>query len=125
MNRSFYVAVSLVGSFLLAGCGQSAGDSCEGSGFICEEDTRALECRGGVWREIPCKGPLGCRESDDSVRCDTSRNAAGDACASSAEGTGSCDEAGRAILECRQGVLVETATCSSCTESGGQVTCQP
>jgi hypothetical protein len=125
MNRSFLAAVSLVAPLLLAGCGQSAGDSCEGSGFVCQEDVLALECRGGVWREVPCRGPLGCRETDDAVRCDTSNNRAGDACASSAEGKGLCRADGRAVLECRQGVLEETATCSACTVTGDQVTCQP
>ncbi|NMO16716.1 hypothetical protein HPC49_23725 [Pyxidicoccus fallax] len=125
MTRSLFVAASLVGSFLLAGCGQSAGDSCEGSGFVCQEEVLALECRNGVWREVPCRGPLGCRETDDAVRCDTSNNRAGDACASSAEGRGLCRPDGLAVLECRQGVLEETATCSACSVTGDQVTCQP
>ena len=125
MIRSFLVAVSVVGSILLAGCGQSAGDSCEGSGFVCQEDVLALECRGGVWRELPCRGPLGCRETDDAVRCDTSNNRVGDACASTAEGRGLCRADGLAVLECRQGVLEETASCAACTVNGDQVTCQP
>ncbi|MBZ4416364.1 hypothetical protein [Myxococcus sp. RHSTA-1-4] len=125
MNRLSFAAVSLVASLLLAGCGQSAGDSCEGSGFVCQEDVLALECRGGVWREVPCRGPLGCRETDDAVRCDTTNNRAGDACASSAEGKGLCRADGLAVLECRQGVLEETATCSSCSVTNEQVTCQP
>lgn len=125
MNRSLLAAVSVVGSLLFAGCGQSAGDSCDGSGFICQEDVLALECRNGTWREVPCRGPLGCRETDDDVRCDTSNNRAGDACASSAEGKGVCRSDGLAILECRQGVLEETASCSACTVSGGNVSCQP
>jgi hypothetical protein len=125
MIRSFLVAVSVVGSILLAGCGQSAGDNCEGSGFVCQEDVLALECRGGVWRELPCRGPLGCRETDDAVRCDTSNNRVGDACASTAEGRGLCRADGLAVLECRQGVLEETASCAACTVNGDQVTCQP
>jgi hypothetical protein len=125
MTRSLLAAVSLVGSLLLAGCGQSAGDTCEGGGFVCQEDVVALECRGGKWREVPCRGPLGCRETDDAVRCDTSNNRAGDACASSAEGRGLCRADGLAVLECREGVLEETASCSSCSDTGNQVTCQP
>jgi hypothetical protein len=125
MTRSFLVAVSVVGSLLLAGCGQSAGDSCEGSGFVCQEDALALECRGGTWREVPCRGPLGCRETDDSVRCDTLNNRAGDACASSAEGKGLCTPDGLGVLECRQGVLEQTATCSACFVERDEVTCLP
>jgi hypothetical protein len=125
MNRSLFAAVSVVGSLLLAACGQSAGDNCEGAGFVCQEEALALECRGGVWREIPCRGPLGCRETDDAVRCDVSGNRDGDACASSAEGRGLCRSDKKAVLECRQGVLEETATCSDCTEENNEVVCAP
>ncbi len=125
MNRSFFAAVSVVGSLLLAACGQSVGDSCEGTGFVCQEDALALECRNSVWREVPCRGPLGCRETDDAVRCDVSGNRDGDACASSAEGRGLCRSDGKAVLECRMGVLEETATCSDCMEEDDQIVCQP
>ncbi|ABF88448.1 putative lipoprotein [Myxococcus xanthus DK 1622] len=125
MNRSLLALVPLVGSLLLAGCGPSAGGDCDGGGFVCQERVLALECRGGKWRELPCRGPLGCRETSEAVRCDTSNNVAGDACASSAEGTGLCRADGQAVLECRQGVLTETATCSACTVENSQVTCQP
>ncbi len=125
MNRSLLACVPLFGSLLLAGCGPSAGGDCNGGGFVCDEKTLALECRGGTWREVPCRGPLGCSETGQSVRCDTSNNVAGDGCASSAEGTGLCRADGRAVLECRQGVLAETASCSQCSVQSGQVTCQP
>lgn len=126
MNRSLFVVVSVVGSLLLSGCGgPSAGDDCDGGGFVCQEDVLALECRAGTWRQVPCRGPLGCRETDESVRCDTSGNGEGDACASSAEGRGLCRQDGKAVLECRQGVLVETASCQSCAVENSEVTCQP
>ncbi|AGC45960.1 hypothetical protein [Myxococcus stipitatus] len=126
MNRSLLALVSVVGSLLFTGCGgPKAGDDCDGGGFVCQEAVLALECRSGTWREVPCRGPLGCRESDDAVRCDTSGNDAGDACASSAEGRGLCRRDGKAVLECRQGVLVETASCVSCVVQNSEVTCQP
>ncbi|NTX57411.1 hypothetical protein [Myxococcus sp. CA039A] len=127
MNRSLFVLVSVVGSLLLAGCGgASAGDDCDEAGsFVCQENVLALECRTGTWREVPCRGPLGCRESDEAVRCDTSGNVGGDACSSSSEGRGLCRRDGKAVLECRQGVLVETATCATCEVDNSEVTCQP
>ncbi len=60
-----------------------------------------------------------------TIRCDTSANVAGDNCALSAEGRGLCRADGLAILECRMGVLVETQSCSSCSQSGSQIVCQP
>ncbi|MCE9673688.1 hypothetical protein LY474_38390 [Myxococcus stipitatus] len=125
MNRPLFVLVSVVGSLFFAGCGQSVGDDCDGGGFICQDAVLALECRDGKLREVQCRGPLGCRESGDTVRCDTSLNGAGDACAVTAEGKGLCSKDGKAMLECRQGVLVETASCSSCTVVDSEVTCQP
>jgi hypothetical protein len=124
MNR-FLALVPLVGFLLLPGCGgPDAGDSCEGGGYICASPTQALECRQSRWRAIPCKGALGCQEVTGSIRCDTSANVAGDNCASSAEGRGLCRADGRAVLECRVGVLVETEVCASCSQSGTEIVCQ-
>jgi hypothetical protein len=115
----------LLGVLLLGGCGPTAGEGCEGGGYVCEDDKVALECREGSWRAIPCKGPLGCGDVGTSIRCDTTGNVAGDACAGSAEGRALCRADGRALIECRLGVLVETQTCSSCSSDGTRVTCAP
>lgn len=124
MNR-FLALLSLVGCLFLAGCGgPDAGDSCNSSGYVCSSEAEALECRQGAWRALPCRGALGCQEVDGSIRCDTSANAAGDNCALSAEGRGLCSADGLALLECRMGVLVETQTCSACSQTGSQVVCQ-
>lgn len=127
MNRLPLVLLSLVGFSLLSGCGgPDAGDTCGGRDFVCQDDAQALECRGGKWRALACRGPLGCRELADSVRCDTSLNQENDACAQTAEGKGVCSpNGGTALLTCQQGVLVKTAVCSSCTVQDGQVICQP
>ncbi len=116
----------LVGSLLLlSGCGPSEGDECQGGGYVCDGQAMALECRQGKWRALPCKGALGCSEVGDSIRCDTSGNVAGDNCASSAEGRGLCRADGKAVLECRMGLLEETDTCSECASSGTEITCKP
>ena len=99
------------------------GDSCDQTGFLCENPTAALECRLGKWTLLPCRGPLGCQRTGDTIKCDMSGNAEGDACASTAEGKGLCTVDGKATLECRQGSLVKTNTCTSCSVSGEQVIC--
>jgi hypothetical protein len=123
MNR-LLALLPLVGFLLLPGCsGPDAGDTCEG-GYICSSETQALECRQSRWRVLPCRGSLGCQEAGGSIRCDTTANVAGDNCALSAEGRGLCRDDGRAVLECRMGVLVETEVCTSCSQSGTQIVCQ-
>lgn len=124
MNR-FLAILSFVGFLALSGCGgPKSGDSCNVSGYVCDSETEALECRQNTWRTLPCRGGLGCSESSGSVRCDTSTNVAGDNCALSAEGRGICRADGLAVLECRMGVLVETETCRACAASGSQIVCQ-
>jgi len=124
MNR-FLALLSLVGFFFLPGCGgPGAGDSCEGSGYLCSSEQQALECRQSKWRALPCRGISGCQEANGSIKCDTTNNVAGDNCALSAEGRGLCRDDGKAVLECRMGVLVLTETCVSCLESGSQIVCQ-
>ena len=124
MNRPPVLFSLLIGSLLLSACGTKAGDSCEGSGYMCASEEAALECRDKVWRELPCRGASGCGESGDSITCDMSGNVEGDACAASAEGRGLCTADGKAILECRMGTLVKSRTCNTCTESGGFANCQ-
>jgi hypothetical protein len=124
MNR-LLALLPVVGFLFLSGCGgPDVGDSCQSSGYVCLDKTEALECRQGQWRALPCKGGLGCQESNGTIRCDTSSNVAGDNCALSAEGRGLCRADGMAVLECRMGVLVETQSCASCAQSGSQIVCQ-
>jgi hypothetical protein len=121
-RRSLIVAVLP----LLAACGGAkAGDKCDTTGFLCENATNALECKLGAWVELPCKGTTGCERSGEVVKCDMSGNVENDACASSAEGKGLCTQDGLATLECRDGKLVKTNDCRSCTVTGETVVCQP
>lgn len=123
MHRVLFVLVAV--SSLLAACGSpSAGDGCDQAGFLCADATAALECKGGTWTLLPCKGADGCKREGDIVKCDMRGNVAGDECASTAEGKGMCSSTGKSTLECRQGKLVETNTCSTCTVVGDQVQCQ-
>jgi hypothetical protein len=119
-----FVIITVLSALGLIGCGGAkAGEACDQAGFLCETATAALECRVGKWTSLPCRGPGGCTRSGDTIKCDMSGNSENDPCASTAEGKGLCTANGTATLECRQGTLVKTNTCSTCTVSGDQVVC--
>lgn len=115
--------VLLTSVFVFACGGTKPGDSCNTTGYLCDSETTALECRLGKWTELPCRGPEGCKDSGGKVDCDMSLNQAGDACGASTEGKGFCEQGGTGTLECRQGTLVKTNTCTSCTTSQEEVVC--
>jgi hypothetical protein len=125
MNRSFLFLLPLLGSLVLSACGAKAGDKCQGNDYTCSSEKESLECRDHAWRALPCRGPAGCTEQDQTVRCDLTGNVEGDACAASAEGRGLCTADGKAVLECRMGKLVQVKTCGTCTMDSARVTCQP
>jgi hypothetical protein len=122
--RISHIVVAFLCAVGLAACGgPKAGDSCDAEGFLCADQTTALECRTGTWRALPCRGPAGCTVSNSRVSCDMSKNVAGDACAASTEGQGLCNATNNGTLVCRQGTIVAQDTCTSCTVSGDQVIC--
>ncbi|WP_375773165.1 hypothetical protein NR798_20500 [Archangium gephyra] len=125
MNHSRVLLPLMIGSLLLSACGVKAGDSCSGGGYTCASEKEALECRDKEWRTLPCRGASGCSESEDLINCDMKGNVAGDACAASAEGRGLCTADGKAVLECRMGLLVQVKTCGTCVMDDTRVTCQP
>ncbi len=111
---------------VLSACGTpKAGDDCETTGFLCESQASALECRVGTWVSLACKGGGGCSRDGDTVKCDMTGNVEGDKCASSAEGKGLCTSDGLGTLECRQGTLLKTNDCRSCSVEGDSVICTP
>ena len=118
----FFVVLAVTG--VLGGCSAPrAGDKCNTSGFYCADTSTALECRSEVWVSLPCKGSAGCAHDGDLIRCDMSGNAVGDACATSAEAKGLCAQDGLSTLECRDGKLVKTNTCKSCSVVGEAISC--
>lgn len=130
MRLSLLAVLSAV-SIVSLGCGTpQAGDTCNQTGFLCESTHSALECRGGKWVSLPCKGDNGCVHEADTVKCDMTGDAEGDACATSAAGKGLCTFNGDGTLECRdQGggnyQLVKTNDCRTCSVSGDMVVCTP
>jgi hypothetical protein len=117
---------SLLPAFLLlGGCGPRgvAGEACNKTGFVCQDTTTALECRGGAWVALPCRGSGGCAEANGSIQCDMTGNLPGDGCASTSEGKGLCSADGKSTLECKGGALATTNACSSCSVTADQVIC--
>ena len=124
MRRLTFLA--LAASISLLACGSTKeGDKCDTNGFLCSDTTAALECKGGVWVKLPCRGTAGCTRASDTISCDMSADLENDNCASTAEGRGLCTTDMMGTLECRDGVLVKTNTCRSCMVNGDQVVCSP
>jgi hypothetical protein len=125
MRPQSLLVVSALVLFAFACGSPKAGDQCDTTGFLCESNAAALECKVGAWVALPCRGLGGCKRQGNTVTCDMSANVEGDACASTAEGKGLCTTDGLGTLECRDGRLVKTNTCRTCTVVGDQVICQP
>jgi hypothetical protein len=124
MRRLALLAVAA--SFSLFACGSAKeGGTCDSAGFLCADASAALECKGGAWVKLPCRGSGGCKREADIVKCDMSASQEGDACASTAQGRGLCTSDMKGTLECREGVLVKTNNCRSCAVNGDQVVCSP
>lgn len=125
MRRLVLSAVALTLPMLVACGGAAEGAKCDTNGFLCSDATAALECKNGVWVKLPCKGTGGCKREGDVIKCDMSANEENDNCASSAQGRGLCTKDMKGTLECREGKLVKTNSCRSCTVTGDQVVCSP
>jgi len=127
---TFYRTPAVLGVCLLlltaAACQPAAGAACNTARFACAGVDLALECRDKVWTEIPCKGPEGCLVEEGRVLCDMSLNQPGDLCPLTAEGQATCKTPElNAVLECRDGTLVQTYSCSDCFGSNETLTCVP
>jgi hypothetical protein len=124
--RLWHGVVGFVGAVLLSACGgAAAGESCSGTGFLCDSKSTALECRQDTrkWTALPCRGPAGCAVSNDKVTCDQSLDQEGDACAAKDEASGICAHAGTALLVCRDGKFVKTQDCTTCTADSSGLHC--
>lgn len=123
--RRFALIASL-GLFAACGGGGKEGEKCNTDGFVCADTSTALQCFGGVWVGLPCRGADGCKRVGDSITCDMNGNVVGDTCATSVdERAGVCAPDGMALLQCRDRKLVATQTCRSCSVVDGTVKCQP
>lgn len=67
-----------------------AGDPCKKTDIRCVDPKTELACQKGVFVAAPCKGPLGCQETNKVLTCDISGNADGDPCSTDDEGNSRC-----------------------------------
>lgn len=122
VKRSVLVLLAAVA----VGCGPpGVGDKCSATGFACADNLTALECYGGVWRAVPCRGPAGCSRTGETVKCDVSGNQSGDACATTMVRTGICATDLKSSLICDPTDLAfkVASTCRTCTVEDMKVKC--
>jgi hypothetical protein len=109
-------------------CDQSQaneGDRCTVARAACSLDGKAmLRCKDGKFAaDLACRGPSGCKESENQVHCDQTLGIAGDAC----EGNGgACHVNGKELLECKAGKFEQVGFCrgaDGCQLQGTQVKC--
>lgn len=101
--RVFALAAALL---FTAGCKTKPpgpGESCEPKEVRCQDTRTELACESGTLIAAPCKGPEGCKQTDDRIACDFSGNADGDRCSKGDEGASKCTPDGKSRIECRGG----------------------
>lgn len=88
---ALFVLLALV-SASATGCDRPpvAGDPCKKTDIRCVDPKTELACQKGVFIAAPCKGPLGCQETNKVLTCDFSGNAEGDPCSTDEEGNARC-----------------------------------
>jgi len=110
------------------GCGAQEGGACSGEVYHCAAQDSILECRGGRWVAIPCKGPDGCRAVSGGLACDVTGNQEGEGCPSAMEGTGFCrGTSPLSLFTCRGAQVVKLQDCRSCATATGSssIVCTP
>jgi hypothetical protein len=105
-------------SMALVACGSpKVGDPC--TQLTCLDKTRALECREGTYRDIPCPGPEGCfTRSGTGVilfECDTRNAKSDDGCALTWTSFVQCQGNTQALI-CN-GTLWSQQPCKSCQDT--------
>lgn len=108
--------------------GNQPNDACskddEGAAVCLEKNKAKLVCRGGSFREEPCRGPKGCSTVGGRAQCDTSLAAAGDPCQE--VGQRACNMAGTKLLSCKDGKMVPELACrgaGGCQSLRGKLDC--
>lgn len=111
-------------ALLQLGCDPAVGRSCDEGDVYCVDRTRELVCENGAFIEAPCRGPGGCAIHPDGVRCDISKNHAGDRCSKDDEGASVCAAEHR-MLVCRSGAYADVPCRGpdGCVGAGSRTSC--
>jgi hypothetical protein len=121
--------VLLAGVALLGACQKAPepGQPCESQGeATCKDKTTFLECAGGKWEVVSCRGADGCQTQGNVVRCDESLAQDGEACGSREGDHYSCSTDKKGELKCDGGKWKLVAKCSGpkgCEAQGLMVKC--
>lgn len=119
----------LAGLALLGGCRKAPepGQACQAQGeAVCKDKTTFLECEGGKWQSVSCRGPDGCQTQGNVVRCDESLAQQGDPCGAREGEHFSCGTDKKSELKCKDGTWQLVAKCAGpkgCEAQGMFVKC--
>src|SRR5262245_18967881 len=122
MRKGMVVVVAAVAFAAVLGAGckgkKKAGDVCSGDEALCVDKTSILECQGGKFAQMTCKGPQGCTEKHKgsttsgrtvthnyAVDCDFTGNPAGDTCL---EDESMCSADKASMISCKSKKIVVT-----------------
>lgn len=106
MTSRHALLVLCLASLPLVACKKSptVGAECETAGeATCKDKTTMLNCAGGKWEGIACKGPEGCQTTGAIVKCDESLAAENDSCGSEGGDHYSCTPDKKGELKCLEG----------------------
>jgi len=99
--------------------GDKAGDACfdDRQKVLCTPDeTAKISCYKDKLVIEPCRGPGGCMQLDNGVRCNRFVAREGDVCLEDSEGLYACDEEKKAALECKMGKYIKVKACRESCE---------
>ena len=127
MSRRVVVICALgVAILLVAACGgKKAGSFCKGTESTCSDKKSALACRGGMFVEVSCAGPLGCSKYQDHANCDTSVALSGQTCMGE-DDEYACSADGKHAVLCKAGKFEPYLECrgkAGCSMLGRTVSC--
>ncbi len=125
LHRALAGLAWAIGVGTLACGGPKEGEACASvtDGTRCLDAKVALLCQEDRLVRFPCKGPSGCSESGDGVRCDSTLAEETDRCE---EGSFTCRTDGKARLKCINGRYALDGQClgdDGCSVAGSIASC--
>jgi hypothetical protein len=99
--------------------GDQAGEPCfdhQAKTLCTPDETARISCYKGKLVVEPCRGPGGCMQLDNDVRCNRFTAREGDACLEDSEGFYACSEDKKTALQCKAGKYVNVRACASTCE---------
>ena len=122
MKIAHTIVYVMMAAVSLVACKSSPepGTACESeNSAVCKDDKTIMNCKGGKWEQLSCKGPKGCGEVGTLVQCDMSLGVEGEPCGSEENHT--CSEDKKHQLKCVDAKWKTVALCrgpEGCEASG-------